>query len=44
MLEASKLWARNPLGPNIHGIYIRLRDEAIARGEIDVGGTEPRED
>ena len=35
MAEAGRIWAFNPLGPNVHEIFDRLRLEAIARGELD---------
>jgi hypothetical protein len=45
MLEAGKQWTRNPTGPSIHDVYMRLRNEAIARGEIEINASiEPRED
>lgn len=33
--EATKEWTANPTGPNVGVILVRLRDEAIARGELD---------
>lgn len=41
LLEASKLWTLNPLGPQIPMIFKRLREEAIARGEMDDGPLRP---
>jgi hypothetical protein len=41
MLEATRQWTFNPTGPNINEVYIRLRNEAIARGEYDVQPIEP---
>jgi len=35
MVEAVKAWALNPLGPNIQAIYVKLRAEAVARGDFD---------
>ena len=40
MLEAGKQWSAMPWGPNIHEVYLRLRNEAIARGEYDVEPTD----
>jgi hypothetical protein len=34
MIEATKEWAARPMKP-INDIFKRLRDEAIARGELD---------
>lgn len=36
MIEAGKLWATKPTGPSLAEIYQRLRNEAIARGEIKI--------
>jgi hypothetical protein len=41
MLEATKRWTKNPMGPNIHEVFIRLRAEAIGRGEFDDGNVRP---
>lgn len=35
MLEASRLWTLNPRGDNVQVIYLRLREEAIKRGEFE---------
>jgi hypothetical protein len=35
MREAAKQWAKNATGPNVHEVYLRLRNEAIARGELN---------
>lgn len=35
MIEAGKEWMANPMGPILKDVYKRLRDEAIARGELD---------
>lgn len=41
MLEATKLWAQAPTGPNVHAIYLRLRKEAINKGELPDGIVRP---
>jgi hypothetical protein len=35
MAEASAEWTRNPTGPSIREVYLRLRAEAVERGELD---------
>lgn len=35
MMDAGKEWISNPMGPSLAQISQRLRDEAIARGELD---------
>jgi hypothetical protein len=35
MLEAGREWTKNPTGPNMHEIYIRLHNEAHAIGYFD---------
>ena len=35
MIEAGKEWMTKPTGPSMQAIFKRLRDEAIARGELD---------
>jgi hypothetical protein len=35
MAQAVVEWSKNPIGPNVHAVYLRLRAEAIARGEFD---------
>lgn len=35
VVEAGKLWAQKPTGPNVGEILQRLRLEAIERGELD---------
>jgi len=37
MLEATKAWTANPVGPNVMTIYQRLREEAISKGELSDG-------
>jgi hypothetical protein len=41
MLEATKQWTLKPMGPNVHEIYMKLRSEAVARGEFDDGPVRP---
>ena len=42
MVEASTEWVKNPTGPGIPVILARLREEAMARGELDrVGAIRP---
>ena len=36
MIAAVKQWTLAPVGRNVHEVYLRLRAEAIARGELDV--------
>jgi hypothetical protein len=35
MLDAAKAWTANPTGPNVHEVFIRLRNEAYQRGDFD---------
>jgi hypothetical protein len=35
MLEATKQWTMKPWGPNVHDVYMKLRNEAYARGDFD---------
>jgi hypothetical protein len=39
MLEATRQWTMQPMGPNIHEVYMRLRNEAAERGELDADDT-----
>ncbi len=41
MMAAAKEWTAKPTGPNINTIYLRLRAEAIARGDFDDGIVRP---
>ena len=36
MIEASREWMVHPTGPSLSDIIKRLRNEAIARGELDM--------
>ena len=41
MLEATKAWTANPVGPNVMEIFKRLREEATTKGELSDGNVRP---
>lgn len=41
MMEAAKQWTANPMGPNVNAIYLRLREEAINKGDLSDGDVRP---